>query len=127
MQKDSTVIDTWTDIFPFLVNAPWHKIFTRIHKISPEPYLHSFQYKIVNRILNCGTNLHKWKLNDMPECAYCNTTATIEHHLFLCVNTRLFWDKTANWFSEIFEIETYEDPTVCKVLFGTAIEENKST
>ena len=77
--KEPTAVETWINEFPFLVNAPWHKIFAIPHKISPEPYVHSFQYKIVNRILNCGVNLHKWKIRDSPLCTYCNNIDSIEH------------------------------------------------
>ena len=49
--KEPTVIETWIVSYPFLANASWHKIFKLTHRISPEPYLHSFQCKIVNRIL----------------------------------------------------------------------------
>ena len=83
--KEPTAVETWIVSYPFLINIPWHKMFKLMHRISPEPYLHSFQYKIVNRILNCGTNLYKWKLKDSPICCYCNNIGTIEHHLFFFV------------------------------------------
>ena len=74
--KEPTAVDAWIINFPFLANAPWHIIFKTTHTISPEPYLHSFQYKIVNRILNCGTNLYKWKVKDSPNCSYCDEIHT---------------------------------------------------
>ena len=61
------------------------------HIISNEPYLHLFQYKILNRILNNNYNLYKWKLKDSPICIYCDEIDTIEHHLFYCVRSSLFW------------------------------------
>ena len=82
--EEPIAVETWIASYPFLGNAPCHKIFKLMHRISPEPYLHSFQYKIVNRILNCGTYLYKWKLKDSPICCYCNNIDTIEHHLFFC-------------------------------------------
>ena len=100
--KEPTAVETWMVSYPFLTNAPWHKIFKLMHRISPEPYLHSFQYKIVNRILNCGTNLYKWKLKDSPTCGYCNNIDTIEHHLFSCFYAKPLWLQISKWLNNIF-------------------------
>ena len=127
--KEPTAVDAWIiifDHFPFLANAPWHIIFKTTHTISPEPYLHSFQYKIVNRILNCGTNLYKWKVKDSPNCSYCDEIDTLEHHLFYCSYTRYFWLQISHWLNDIFGLPG-EELTVCEVLFGTAIDEKNPT
>ena len=112
--KEPTAVDAWIINFPFLANAPWHIIFKTTHTISPEPYLHSFQYKIVNRILNCGTNLYKWKVKDSPNCSYCDEIDTLEHHLFYCSYTRYFWLQISHWLNDIFGLPG-EELTVCEV------------
>ena len=42
-----TAIDTWVELYPFLDVFPWYKIFNLAHKIVPDSYLHTFQYKIL--------------------------------------------------------------------------------
>ena len=43
-----TSIKKWIDIFPFMEKFEWQQIFQLPFKIIREPYLQSFQYKILN-------------------------------------------------------------------------------
>ena len=52
--KAPTALYTWIDLFPFLEKLEWSEIFSLAHKISKEPYLQSFQFKILHRTVNCG-------------------------------------------------------------------------
>ena len=61
-------VEKWVEQFPFLETAPWNKIFKMIHHSDYETYLQSFQYKIINRILNCNYNLHVWKIKNKKKC-----------------------------------------------------------
>ena len=72
----------WHDLFPFLEFSNYDEIFERIFLITKEPALQTFQYKVINRIINCRYNLYKWKITDSPLCTYCSAVDTIEHHLF---------------------------------------------
>ena len=76
-----TSINTWLDRFPFLENINWRDIYELPYKTVSEPYLQSYQYKIVNRILNCNERLNKWKIKNGPECDSCGKIDTIEHRL----------------------------------------------
>ena len=53
MVKEPTAIETWLDLFPFLGQIECNSVFTLIYKITKELYLLSFQYKILNRTINC--------------------------------------------------------------------------
>ena len=44
--KKPTEEEIWVDIFPFLEGVNWSSIYKFVYKISNEPYLQSFQYKI---------------------------------------------------------------------------------
>ena len=87
-----TSINTWLDRFPFLENINWRDIYELPYKTVAEPYLQSYQYKIVNRILNCNEQLNKWKIKNGPECDSCGEIDTIEHRLYNCRESRKIWE-----------------------------------
>ena len=57
--KTPVAISICINLFPFLENHNWADTFNLPFKTLKEIYLQSFQYKILNRILNCNYNLHK--------------------------------------------------------------------
>ena len=69
--EQPTAIGRLLNTFPFLEKKDWSLIFKRTFEITQEPYLQSFQYNIINRILNTREKLNKWKIAD-----------GVEHHLF---------------------------------------------
>ena len=103
-------------MFPFLEIEDWNQIFSRTFQITKETYLQSFQYKILNRILNCNERLHKWKIKSNNKCDDCGEVDSIEHHLYFCITSKTFWKKLKTWLIDNlgFGIEL----TVCEVLFG---------
>ena len=82
--KPPSAIETWVNIFPFLEQYNWKDIFNIPFKYVREPYLQSFQYKIINQILNTNKKLHTWKIEQSNKCDYFQSIDTIEHHLFYC-------------------------------------------
>ena len=66
--KMPTSIDTWINIYPFLEQQDWDLVFKLPYKIVTEPYLQSFQYKILNRILNTREKLFQWKMSENSNC-----------------------------------------------------------
>lgn len=58
------------------------------NKISNEPYLQTFQYKVQNRILNCNERLFKFKIKESKNCSTCYQVDTIEHHLISCKSSK---------------------------------------
>ena len=111
-----TSINTWVDTYPFLEKIDWKEIFELPYKISTEPYLQSYQYKILNRILNCNDRLYKWKIKTGPECDSCGMTDTIEHRLFECIEAKQIWESIQSWIHRSLDINTKF--TVCEVIFG---------
>ena len=115
--KPLTVIDTWLDIYPFLHDMDWSLVFKLPYKIVREPYLQTFQYKVINRLINCNHNLHKWKIKDSPNCNDCSiATDTVEHHLYSCPKTQMFWSRISKWIENVLEVKFQF--TVCEILFG---------
>ena len=69
----------WVEIYPFMEQCEWKQIFLHQYKITTEPFLQSFQYKVLNRIINCNDKLHTWKIKDNKICEYCIEIYPIEH------------------------------------------------
>ena len=98
-----TSLEKWIIIYPFLENNDWAKIYMIPYRCIVEPSLQSFQYKIINRLLNCNENLCKWKIKNSDKCFYCLKVDTIEHHLFECTESKKNWVKLNKWMLNNFE------------------------
>lgn len=116
ISKPITSLDTWIDIYPFLETVDWKKIFSLPYQIVREPYIQTFQYKIINRTLNCNSNLYKWGIRESPHCHYCNQYDTLEHHLFYCNESQKFWEKLKHWIFKTLELKF--NFTICEILLG---------
>ena len=103
----------------------WHEIFELPYKNTTEPYLQSYQYKILNRILNCNERLYKWKIKMGPECDSCGMIDTIEHCLFYCKKSKEIWVALQSWMGTVLETNT--EFTICEVIFGITTKEDHYT
>ena len=120
--KSPTATDTWVNIFPFLDKENWQSIYKRTFEITKEPYMQSFQFKILNRILNNTENLYKWKIKESSKCYVCGEIDVVEHHLFYCEESSLFWRRLKDWM--ISNLEYGFELTVCEILFGIPMNNN---
>ena len=114
--KQPTSQNTWSNLFTFLENHSWEDTYTLPFKVISEPYYQSFQYKVIHRIINCKENLHKWKLTDSPKCDYCMSIDTLEHHLYYCSSSKVFWEKMSQKIKDTFDINIHF--TVCEIMLG---------
>ena len=120
--QSPTSITKWIESYPFLEIVDWKEIYQLPYRILREPYLQSFQYKIINRILNCREKLLKWKLTTDDKCAYCGLIDNIEHHLFFCSESKKIWKALKNWM--INNLEYSYNFTICEILFGICCVNN---
>ena len=61
-------------------------------RVANEPYLRSFQYKVLNSILFPNDRLCKTGYISEPNCTFCHQlTETIPHILFGCSFSKFFW------------------------------------
>ena len=109
-------IDTWVNLYPFLDRFDWKTIFKLSFENTVEPYLQSFQYKIINMILNTREKLNKWRIIDSNKCLYCKEIDTLEHHLYSCFYSKLIWKQVESWIKSQLEIKF--TLTECEILFG---------
>ena len=45
--KPPTAVESWVNLYPFLEQFDWKEIYAIPFKKTKEPYLQSFQYKII--------------------------------------------------------------------------------
>ena len=61
-------------------------------RVANEPYLRSFQYKVLNSVLFTNDRLCKIGYVSNPNCTFCHQlTETISHILFECSFSKSFW------------------------------------
>jgi len=111
-----TAIDAWIDIYPFLDLQDWSLFYKLPFEVISEPYFQSFQYKILNRILNNKENLYKWKLVDDNKCSDCDSIDTLEHHLVHCKISKQMWEMLELWLKDNLEVDF--KLTECEIIFG---------
>lgn len=56
-----------------------------------ETKMHSFQYRVLHRLITCNKYLHKLKICDDPKCTYCREEDTMVHFLIDCPPVQKFW------------------------------------
>ena len=114
--KPPTSIECWVNLYPFMENYDWKEIYTIPFKYTREPYLQSFQYKIINRILNTNERLAKWSIKPSNICNYCQSIDTLEHHLYQCTKSKTIWNKVETWLYK--QIDLKLNLRECEILFG---------
>ena len=61
--------------------------------VASEPYVRSFQYRVLNCILFTNDRLFKIGYISNPNCTFCNEALeTIQHLLFSCTISQAFWN-----------------------------------
>ena len=84
--------------------------------LQRKPYLQSFQYKILNRILNTSKNLFKWKIHILMNVGRVERWMVVEHHLSYSKNNKLFWQRLKEWM--IGYLGYGFELTMCEIIFG---------
>ena len=72
------------------------KIFALPFKVALEPYVRSFQYKVLNSILYTNDKLYKFGFSQSNKCTFCNSDLeSLYHLLYICPLSRnfleIFW------------------------------------
>ena len=68
------------------------KVFRLLYKVSFEPYIKAFHYKVLNSILFSNTKLFKIYYISEDKCSFCKLERETPHHLlFHCSLVQLFW------------------------------------
>jgi hypothetical protein len=115
-KKYPTAMDKWLDDLPFLNEVDFQKFYCLPYQIVRCTRLHTFQYKLLNRIISCNENLHRWKIIKSPKCDYCSQVQSIDHLFYTCHVAHTFWSSVQLWFKNKLQISLPLSKT--DILFG---------
>ena len=66
-------------------------------RVAKEPYLRSFQYKVLNSILYTNNILYKIVFVSDPNCCFCKRSKETANHLFFCCSfSHSFWSEVTD-------------------------------
>ena len=85
-------------------------------KLVLDKKLAETNFKILNNILPCNTNLFKWKLSDTKLCCFCQEEETISHLLYHCRYAQHIW-------SIVSKVLNYGPITHDMVIFGNEVNQ----
>ena len=99
----------------------WADVFLRPYICLRETKLKSFQYKIINRIINCNKKLLDMKIKNSPVCSYCDQTDDIGHFFFMCKDVYDFLKRIYTWWNTFDhdDVDFPAFPNVKTVIFGS--------
>jgi len=85
--------------------------------VTTDTKIREFQYKLLNNIVFTNDKLFRFKMIDLPFCAFCQTEVeSLEHLFFHCNVTKTFWNLLSSWLIKQKIITT--SLTLENVLFG---------
>lgn len=91
-------------------------------KVASEPYVRSFQYKVLNSILYTNDLLYKIGYVSNPNCSFCRETReTLNHFLFECSFSNSFWNKVIS--NILNKLSCCRCLSLCDVIIGILKEE----
>ena len=87
-----------------------------------ETKLRSFQFKLVDRIINCNKKLFDMKIKASHQCSYCNEMDDISHFFFHCPTVQHLWFLFFEMWNEIEyqHVNLTHYPNVYGILFGVS-------
>jgi hypothetical protein len=93
----------WEKEFPLLVEEPniWEIIYNLTYQYCSETKLISFQYKLINNIINCRVKLKNWRIMEEDKCLYCTETDDIRHFFIHCMKVKDFWLSVFKWWNSL--------------------------
>jgi hypothetical protein len=120
--KEHPSIRKWEEDYPALVeeNEIWPKIYYNSYITTRETTLQSFQYRIINRTINCTKKLYDWGISSTPNCLYCGAVDNIIHFLLKCEKVKNFWKSLLSWWNSmnIQNIYIYGNDLAENIIFG---------
>lgn len=104
----------------------WSAACSRAYTSTRETKLHSFQFKLLHRIVPCGSYLKRIRINTSDQCTICNQKDSIPHFFHGCETVRAFWTKVGEWLNQVENIQL-EQLTPKEYLFGVPKELHQSS
>ena len=100
---DPTCILKWKSLHEYfgMSEEEWTDVFLRPYICLRETKLQTFQYKVINRIINCNKKLFDIKIKNSPVWSYCDQTDDINHFFFMCKDMYEFWKRICTWWNTL--------------------------
>ena len=111
-----TAENKWIEYYPFLETMNWSNFYVIPKSAFQETKLQTFQYSILHRYLNCNYNLWLWNIKETGSCLFCGELDTIEHRLFLCLESNNLWSRISCTLS--YSINFRHEFTILEILLG---------
>lgn len=97
----------------------WRETCGSSFSATRETKLQSVHFKVIHKILPCGSFLHRIRIQDSDWCRFCDETDSVTHYLFTCSKVKPFWNGLCVWFRR--EVNLYLDRLTAKeYIFGLA-------
>ena len=106
----------WEDVLNFSIDN-LNDYFVILKKACKYPYLYSFQYKLLYRIIPTNSFLYKIHYKDTKYCTFCNRNdETIEHLFYDCNVVHSFWD---DFFILVRKFDENIEISRCDIFLGS--------
>ena len=94
-----TALSKWEH--SYCIDEDWSTVFALPYSCTRDTRLQAFQFRIIHRILPCRKWLHTLTVVDSDLCIICSDVDDIEHFLFSCPTTKMFWDHLEKWWNRL--------------------------
>lgn len=88
----------------------WRDLSSNIYKATRETKLQALHFKILNRIVPCGSYLQQIRITQEDSCSICGTQDSLQHFFYECQGSKSFWQSVFNWFSRVEDLRLEEIP-----------------
>lgn len=82
----------------------WKDLASNIYRATRETKLQALHFKILNRIIPCGTYLRQIRINQSDLCALCGAQDSMPHFFFECPHNQAFWRAVSQWFAGVEDL-----------------------
>lgn len=117
----STALGRWQDLLdPRLRLASLEEcrdLASNVYKATRETKLQALHFKILNRIIPCGTYLLQIRINQSDRCTLCGLQDSLPHFFYECDGNMTFWRSIFDWFSRVEDLHL-EDLSLKHILLG---------
>lgn len=109
----------WNQTFPVaedVLHEYWSEIYKMPYRTARDTKLQAFQYRVIHKTLPCNKFLSNLRICQTDSCTFCQASDSIEHFLFHCPHTKIFWGKLCTWLDREADIQL--TVSVRALLFG---------
>lgn len=121
MDHTSTAFGRWRDSPDFELGIAseeeWRDVAANVYKATRDTKLQTFHFKIINRIIPCGTYLQQIRISQSDTCALCGHSDTLHHFFYDCPSNVSFWQSIFRWFARVEDLRL-EEISIKHLLLG---------